>query len=147
MWGATAAAAAGAFVTEALRRKKEREQQIEDYYRSRPMKIEAEGKGGRMTGNQIAKACQAAKDNFKTTLQKAQGMGMSAEQAEQLEADVAASGKIGESLGAAEGGMVKEKQNEAARFPSRDGREDRRRGSSGVQPLHRHRRPHPRRGE
>ncbi len=59
MWDATAAAAAGAFLSEALRRKQEREQQIEDYYRSRPVKVEAEGKGGRMTGKQIARAYQA----------------------------------------------------------------------------------------
>jgi len=99
--GATAAAAAGAFLSEALRRKKEREQQIEDYYRSRPVKVEAEGKGGRLTGGQIARAYQTSLNNLKATLQNAQGMGMSAEQAAQLKADVAKSGKIGASLGAA----------------------------------------------
>lgn len=120
MWGATAAAAAGAFAAEVLRRKKEREQQLEDYH-NRP-KIESEGKGNRLTGNQIARAYQAAKNNFMATLQKAQGMGMSAEQAAQLKANVAASGKIGASLDAAKEyiARMEEKIKDHYRRPSDD---------------------------
>jgi hypothetical protein len=72
-FGHVGTTAAKAFAAEALRRKQEREQQIEDYYRSRPVKIEAEGKGGRLTGGQIAKAYQAAKDNFKARYRKRKG--------------------------------------------------------------------------
>jgi len=115
LWGATAAAAAGAFAAEALRRKKEREQEIEDYYRSRPVKIEAEGKGGRLTGGQITRAYQASLNNLKATLQKAQALGMSAEQAAQLKANALKSGKIGASLDAAKGYIAQKEAEEAAR--------------------------------
>jgi len=59
LFAASIARAGAEARTNSMRRKREREQQIEDYYRSRPVKIEAEGKGGRMTGNQIARAYQA----------------------------------------------------------------------------------------
>ena len=122
VWGATAAAAAGAFAAEALRRKKEREQEIEDYYRSRPVKIEAEGKGGRLTGGQIARAYQNAMNQFKAKLQQAQTLGMSAEQVEQLNDDVAKSGKIGASLSAAKEyiARLEEKIKHHYRRPSDD---------------------------
>lgn len=51
--------------------------------------------------------------HFTAALQKAQGMGMSAEQAGQLEADVATSGKIGASLSAVEE-CIAQKEQEAA---------------------------------
>jgi hypothetical protein len=109
LWGATASAAAGAFAAETLRRKREYEKRLADYH-SRP-KIEAEGKGGRLTGKQIARAYQAAKNNFKAKLQQAQALGMSKSEADRLLKQVNTTGKIGASLGAAEE-YVKQKANE-----------------------------------
>ncbi len=71
--------------------------------------------GSRKIGGQIARAYQAAKNAFTAALQKAQAMGMSAEQAEQLQEDVATSGKIGASLDAANGYIAQKEQERAER--------------------------------
>jgi len=113
MWGSLAAAAVGAFAAEVLRRKKEREKRLQEYY-NRPQ-VEPEGKNNRLTGKQIARAYQNAMNQFKAKLQQAQALGMSAAQAAQLKANALKSGKIGASLDAAKGYIAQKEAEEAAR--------------------------------
>ncbi|MCL4527873.1 MAG: hypothetical protein M1282_00475 [Chloroflexi bacterium] len=67
-----------------------------------------------MSYRQIAKAYAAAKYNFNATLNKAQEMGLGDEDAAKLKADVAKSGTIGASLGAAQGYIVQKQAEQEA---------------------------------
>ncbi|MCL4527875.1 MAG: peptidoglycan DD-metalloendopeptidase family protein [Chloroflexi bacterium] len=67
-----------------------------------------------MTYRQIAKAYAAAKSNFNAVLNKAKEMGLGDEEAAKLKADVAASGTIGASLGAAQGYIVQKQAEQEA---------------------------------